>query len=147
MAPQTAIPLGSRMPEPFDFQSFRAGLKGKPFNRFIEHHIRRSSEKQLDMAVQGTLAMLPPIIYPAMSAAIDEWNETSRYSAFWASDSQETFDLMCQTVGTCFSLAGRPPSDEDLFNGFQVISLNIASMAAGQRAIRRFAGIRKGLFG
>ena len=45
-----------------------------------------------------------------------------------------------------FAVHGVTWDDEDLINFFQVVTLNLALMASEQRQLRKFAGIKKGVF-
>jgi hypothetical protein len=54
---------------------------------------------------------------------------------------------LCRARGTMLPSAEETSMDEDLFNAFQLITLDFALMASQHRELRKFAGIRKGLFG
>ena len=130
-----------------DLAQLRQGFVGTKYCKLIQHHIRRQSLRDLEKGVAGTLQLLPKSVLPGMEIAIDEWNETARYEGFWETDTAEVFDLMLETARRLFLVHNASATNEDLFNVFQVFVLTHAISASESRDIRKFAGIRKGLFG
>ena len=53
---------------------------------------------------------------------------------------------MLTEVVPLLNAAGVTPDDETLFNIFQVVTLNFAATASEQPTLRKFMGIREGLF-
>jgi hypothetical protein len=130
-----------------DLAQLRQGFAGTQYRELVQHHIRRQSLHDLETGVAGTLQLLPKSVLSGMEIGIDEWNETARHEGFWKTDTVEVFDLMLDTARRLFLLHNASATDEDLFNVFQVFVLTHAIAASENRDLRKFAGIRKGLFG
>jgi hypothetical protein len=130
-----------------DLKEFLAGISGKPYNSFIEHHLRRQSDAERKEGLQWTIQQLPPWFIPSMEHLIDEWNETGRYSEFWKTDCAIVFNHIAEHAKNLTVITGGVLDDDDLFNIFQVVTLNFAIMASESKEVRKFAGIRKGFFG
>ena len=133
--------------EPINLVQFRTQIAGSPYKSFVEHHLRRQSSKELEVALRGTIEMLPSWVLPFMESFIDEWNETARYADFWKADCDIVFSLICQHAQNVADAGGYVLDDETAFNIFQMVTLNLASTASRSRELRRLAGIRKGIFG
>lgn len=139
--------VSDRDGETIDLTAFRGGLAGTQYRELIQHHVQKQSAHQLEMGVLGMVERLPPRVRPALASAIDEWNETARYEMLWESSTIEVFDRMLETARMLFAGLSLEPTDEDLFNICQVFILTHALGASENRTLRRFAGIKKGLFG
>jgi hypothetical protein len=87
-----------------------------------------------------------PWFIPSMESLIDEWNETGGYSEFWRTPCAIVFNHMAEHAKNLTVITGGVLDDDDLFNIFQVLTLNFAVMASENKHLRKFAGIRKGLF-
>lgn len=133
--------------ETIDLEAFRSGLAGTQYRELVQHHVRRQSLQQLEMGVIGTVEMLPPALRPALETAVDEWNETARYEMLWESSTVEVFDRMLETARILLFGVGIEPTDHHLFNICQVFILTHAVGASESRELRKFAGIKKGIFG
>lgn len=125
----------------------RAGLVGSPYSKLIEYHLKKQTDSTREFALQGTIQLLPDWFRPWMEGLIDEWSETGRYSGFWQTDCAVVFDHILQSARNVVAFTDNNINDDDLFNIFQVITLNFASMASQHRELRKFARIRKGFFG
>ena len=133
--------------KPIDLKAFKEDISGKGYNKLVEYHVNKQSLKDIDKAQRGTILMLPSWFVPELESFIDEWNETGIYSDFWKNDCVVVFDHIAQHATNIADALGKHLDDETLFNIFQVITLNFAYMAHQHKQLRKFAGIKKGLFG
>jgi hypothetical protein len=133
--------------EPLDVTAFRTRIAGRPYKELVEHHLRKEKQKDMQLGLQGTIALLPEWFLPAMEAIINEWNETARHADFWNADCAHVYDLITVSANLAATVLGHTLDDEALFNAFQVITLNLASAASESRELCKFAGIRKGYLG
>lgn len=132
--------------QPIDMNQFRTGVKGKPYKALIQHHLKKQNDNDRNLGILGTIEMIPLEIHQALEDYIDRWNLRGYDKHFWITDCADVFDEMIQDARAVLQYSGMPEEDEILFNFFQVVTLNFASMASEQPKLRKFAGIKKGLF-
>lgn len=126
-----------------NLEQFRQRCKGKPFSQLIEHHINRSSEKELLNACIGTIAMLPEAIQPLAENFIDRWNQYAYSQELWSQDTASVFDDLLDDylAYSTFNSPNYTINDEDSFNMFQIVVLSYAYSASSQPKMREFIGI------
>lgn len=129
-----------------NLSEIRAGLAGRPFNSFIQHHLKRQDDRERERALQGTMGLIPKWFVPATADLADDVNHAMLGSDFWHQDTAAVFDLVADDARDRAARIGQSIDDEIVFNIFQIVSLNIASMASQHRQLRTFAGIKKGWF-
>jgi hypothetical protein len=128
-------------------EQLRSDLAGMPYSKLVERHLKQHSNAHRAIAEREAISRLPAWFLPQMEKLVDEWNETGRYSEFWKADSATVFDHIMLSAQNAAVLAGAELDDEALVRVFQIITSNFAAMASQHRQLRKFAGIRKGLFG
>jgi len=149
----SASPVGTDEPdEPtspiqeVDLDDLRGTFAGTRYRDLVQYHIGHQTLADMERCIAGAMEKLPEPVRSGLEAAVDEWNEAARDEAFWGTDTTEVFDRMLETARGLFLRHDAPAGQEDLFNVFQVFVLTHAVAATGDRHLRRFAGIRKGLF-
>jgi len=137
--------------KPINLDEVKSGFRGKPYNALVQYHIKRQNTKQLATGIEGTKGMLPKeLLSPDMLNRFDEffdrWNSRAYDAKFWREDCAEVFTQIINDAAEVLQQAGIRPDDETLFNIFQTVTLSFALAASVQPKMRKFAGIKKGLF-
>ncbi len=132
--------------EPINLDEVRSGFFGKPYNALVQYHIKRESAQILAMSVEGTKNMLPTGTISYLVEFCDRWNLKAYDANFWEEDCAEVFTKIMDDAAEVLLQSGIRPDDETLFNIFQLVTLNFALAASLQPKMRKFAGIKKGLF-
>lgn len=129
-------------PTPVDLSELRQGLRGKPYRELIKLHLDRESALELETATQQTILMLPDEVLDQVGAFIDKWNQRVFDAGFWSEDCAAVLDAITTEAYVWIVPQSARLSDEDLFNIFQIVTLNYAFMAAKQANVRGLIGIR-----
>jgi len=137
--------------KPINIDEVKSGFRGKPYNALVQYHIKRQNTKQLATGIEGTKGMLPKeVLLPDMLNRFDEffdrWNSKAYDASFWREDCAEVFTHIMNDASNVLLQAKIKPDDETLFNIFQIVTLSFALAASLQPKMRKFAGIKKGLF-
>lgn len=77
---------------------------------------------------------------------IDDISSLAYDRGFWALDTAEVFDIVSNRFIIAMAGAGLPTAHWQRCGFFMIVSLNFAVSARESGQMRRFAGIRKGLF-
>lgn len=127
----------------------------KPYRALVQHHLRKQSVERLRQAMLGELESLPQQFKPQVEEFIDRANEKLAYDkTFWKSATvQEAFNTIMELSTKIFSnnpikeSGALSPENHELAMGlFQILTMNFAYSAAGDKNMRKSTGIRKGLF-
>jgi hypothetical protein len=135
-----------------------SGFAARPYRELVQYHIRRQTKAQLLMAANGEVELLPTEFKPFAEQFIDLLNERIlKNQTFWrGAVCQEAVDTIVSLANEHFGMMLVVPVDpkvmsdveqELAFGIFQIATLTFAYNAADQKAVRRFIGIRKGIFG
>jgi hypothetical protein len=135
------------MYKPVNLEELRQGFRGKRYAELIQHHINQFNDKQLLESCVGTTQLLPEDAQAVVTNAIDDWNAEAYKPEFWRLDCAYVFDWIIRDMTERLAKVSISPDGEILFNAFQVITMNYAVYASRQRSMRKFMGIRKGIFG
>jgi hypothetical protein len=135
------------MAKPINLEELRRGFAGKRYADLIQVHVNQQRAENLLQAELWTVEQLPPEVKPVVLDAIDYWNRQGYSPQTWRLDCAFIFDRIIATIKEALDEKYIAYDDEILFNGFQAITLNFAYYASSQRSMRKFIGIRKGIFG
>jgi hypothetical protein len=111
-----------------DIVKIRKKLQGFKFSRLILHQRKSADIQATAKALQETIKDLPADVQPLMESWIDEMGSSIRLGQFWRKDSGDVFDTITEAAEEKLQAAGVKPADPVLFNMFQVIVLNFASI-------------------
>ena len=129
-----------------DLEELRTQFRGRPYALLIQHHIRRQDTQQLQFGSLGTIEFLPPMARHLAEDFIDRWNLRAYDHELWQTDCSTVFDEILADAREILEATGAPTDDKTLFNMFQIVTLSYAYSASDQPKMRKFIGIRKGLF-
>src|SRR5215207_8180219 len=117
-ATPTELPQTAAAPQltPVDLAAFRAGIAGRRYAELIQHHIRRSTERQIVAGIVGTEDLLPPEVQALDEAFVGRWNERIHDADFWRTDCAVVLDAIVADAHATLAVAGVTPDDETLFN-------------------------------
>jgi len=137
--------------KPIDIEEVKSGFRGKSYNELVQYHIKRQNIRQLAAGIEGTKGMLPKeLLSSDMLNHFDEffnrWNHKAYDSSFWRGDCADVFTNIINDASNVLLQAKIKPDNETLFNIFQIVTLSFAFAASQQPKMRKFAGIKKGLF-
>ena len=136
---------------------FMEGAGHRPYRELIQHHIKKQSASKLQQAVLGEASLLPEELQSMVMDYIDKTNSRLSYDQnFWANAScRQAFEQIMEIAINflpiqnfiSFESAFEPENQEIAFQLFQIPTLSFAYSASTQRTLRKFMGIRKGIFG
>ncbi len=119
--------------------------RGVPYARLVQQHLRRFGPK-----IEDTLAVCVQTFDDTENEVaehvVDEYNTRGYDAKFWRCDCAQVFAEICISFAKGMTDRGLFTDDIAKFNMFQVVTLNFAYTARNQKELRRFAGIKKGLF-
>jgi hypothetical protein len=129
----------------------------KPYRALVQYHMKRQSMKQLTEAMFGEVENLPEAFTPYVEKYIDVINENLVYDKkFWEEATvHDAFKEIIKISIVSFPIdnAISSPGDEmlpqnhELAMGlFQIPTMNFAYSASNDKQMRKFLGIKKGLF-
>lgn len=129
--------------DPIDLEGFRAGVQGREYRDFVQHHLNAQSAQDRNLGFVGTVQMLPAELQPLMEGFIDRWNVRMYDHDFWRQDCADVLDAILEDARNMAQSIGYKPDDEDLFNIFQLVSMSYAYNADLEPKFRAFAGVKR----
>lgn len=129
----------------------------KPYREFVQYHMKRQSVEQLQKAMFGEVESLPEQFIPFVEEYIDFVSQTLRYDkSFWETATVgDAFRNIIKIAIEAFPVENpiQNPGDEmDPENHslamvlFQIPTINFAYGASQEKKMRKFMGIKKGIF-
>ena len=106
----------------------------------------RELGRRLPLALEANLAVLSPREKEVGEPLLDKYNALAYDKGFWYHDLGEVFREITQDFKAGCQEAGIEVSDGSAFCFFQLMTVNFADSARQQKGLRKFAGIRKGVF-
>jgi hypothetical protein len=127
-------------------QELYSGLRGKPYNQLIQHHVRKQNAKQIEQAMAAEWTTLPEEVRPIAHHIGSFFNVPRMNPQFWKWDAADVLDNITSTAHTRLTDDNLSYDENVLFGIFQIVTLNFAGPASNDSAMRRYMGIKKGLF-
>ena len=124
-----------------DLAALEQGFTGRPYAELIQHHLRSQGQGERLDALAGMREAIPPALLSDMEAFIDRWNSKAYDPEFWQEDCRYVLRMVVAEAREMFSAHEAPPTDQQLFDVFQVLTLSFAASAAAQPKMRTFMGI------
>lgn len=124
-------------------------FKGRKFGELVLHHIDQQPFKHIVAAMQGTIEGLPLQVRIEMERLLDSANPLAMKKEFWADDCGRVLMFIASMIEKELQETGVMPSEENLFDVFNIIVLNFAYSAHKDPRMKKFikASIGKGLLG
>ncbi len=119
-----------------NLQEFETGLKGKPFYKLVQHHLRRQRQDDRIRAKQETIELLPSEVQPAIGQFMEGWNARMRDRDFWHTDAASVFSGITRDAKGFLNDLGASSDDETLFNIFNLVVLQFAAAAYDQSEVK-----------
>ena len=137
---------------------FLRGAGDRPYRELIQEQMRKLPTHKLQQAVLSEGSNLPEECRGMVMHYIDVANDRFGYDrTFWQTATcEDAFEAIIATAIEVFPISNRissipdalrPENQELAFQLFQIPTLSFAYSASTERALRKFIGIRKGLFG
>lgn len=131
--------------EDVDVEQLKRGLEGSEYRFLVQTHVRRG-KKALLGAIAAGAEMFTDEERSVAEDTIDRFNGMAYEKEFWRRDCGEVFSDVCAAFEVAMDTRGLQTDDATRFHIFQAVTVNFAWSAINQKAMRKFAGIRKGLF-
>ncbi|MCX6224518.1 MAG: hypothetical protein NTV01_07160 [Bacteroidia bacterium] len=109
-----------------DIDQIKQQFRGRKFGELILHHRKVTDMQTTVKSLQGTIQELPNSVQPLMESWFDEMNLNVRSEQFWQQDCGDAFVMITNTAEAKLRAVGVQPTNDDLFNMFQIIVLNFA---------------------
>ena len=127
-----------------DLDELRQGFAGQEYRQLIQEHMRKLGNR-LELSMQASIQAMLEAEKEVAELMIDEINLEAHDAAFWRNDCAQTFDRIAARYSVYMDARDQSPEPADIFNVFQLITMNLAATARDNKALRVHAGIRKGL--
>jgi hypothetical protein len=140
------------MQKVYDAQ-IEAGMKGKKFGDLVLYHMNKQSFEQIILALTGMIESLPVQISEEITALIDDSVPLGYNKDFWADDCGNIFRFITFMVKKKLKEKGIQPSEDELFDVFNIIVLNFAYNGHKDSNMKKFiknsvgGGLLKKVFG
>jgi hypothetical protein len=122
-----------------NLETLKNQFQGRKFGELVLHHLKSQSHNDISVALQGTFHLLPDFFrMNEMEKLIDEFNAKIYEESFWQTDCADQFDNIIKIAKIKFFHVKLQPSEDDLFNVFNVIVLNFAYGASSQIEMKKF---------
>lgn len=128
-----------------DFHELRAGFRGREYRELVQDHMRKMGS-QLELSMQGAVDAMHPHEKLVAEQMIDEINIEAHNQSFWRSDCAATYQKIAARFTSGIEELGQTADEVDVFNVFQLITMNLAATARDNRPLRVHANIRKSMF-
>lgn len=112
-----------------DLTALAQQFSGRKFGELVLHQCRQSNLARTIAALQGTIEELPPAARPCVESWIDKMNPAALDADFWRMDCGDVFLDVCLRARQELEGFIHHPSDDHVFNMFQIILLNFAYAA------------------
>jgi hypothetical protein len=124
-------------------------FEGRKFGELVLHHIDQQPFEQIVAAMQGTMQGLPLQVRTEIEKLIDSANPLAFKKEFWADDCGRILRFIISMIEKELQEKGVMPSEENLFDVFNIIVLNFAYSAHKDPRMKKFikGSIGKGLLG
>lgn len=119
-------------------------FQGTQYRKLVERHVRKLGG-QLELSMLASVKAGSELERRVAEAMVDEYNSMGYEQSFWRRDCREVFEEICTRFAERMAEGGGQADDPGKFNMFQLITMNFAYQAREQKALRKFAGIRKGV--
>lgn len=126
-----------------DLTRLRTQFPGGQYRHLVQRHMRKLGRK-LELSITAAVLASSDLERRVSERLVDEFNTMGYDQAFWRRDCGEVLQHICERFEEEMHAAGGEADDTSKFIIIQLITLNFASMARDQKALRQFAGIRKG---
>lgn len=132
-----------------DLVALAQQLSGRKFGELVLHQCRKHNLARTIAALQGAVEQLPPAARPCVESWIDQMNPAALDADFWRSDCGDVFLDICLRARQKLKGLVPEPTDDQVFNMFQIILLNFAysshSDPKSKAFVQRSVGV--GFFG
>ena len=124
-------------------------FEGRKFGELVLHHMNEQPFEQIVAAMQGMMERLPAQLRNEIEGLIDNANPLSFKKEFWADDCGKILRFITSMVEKELQEKGAQPSEDNLFDVFNIIVMNFAYSAYKDQRMKKFikSSIGKGLFG
>ena len=110
--------------------------------RLVEYYLRKLGPN-LESRVLAAFSRLSEGDRGVANKLIDEYDQMGYRQDFWCYSCVETVKSICGKFAEKMQEAGLSIDDENMYNAFEVVTLNFALHARDEKELRHFAGIRK----
>ncbi len=126
-----------------DLAELERGFTGRPYSALIQHHLRSQEHDVRLTALKGHMDLIPLALQSDMGRLTDRWDARALEPEFWKSDCGEVLTAMVEDARGLYAPHGIAPTDEQLFNVFNTLTLGFAAAADSKPEMRALMGIRE----
>ena len=117
-------------------------FRGSEYRQLVQQHVRKMST-MLESAITAATQACTDSERGVAERLIDKYNHMGYDQSFWHRDTADVLNEICSCFDMLMSDTGARVDNKGKFNIFQLITMNFALQARDQKALRKFAGIRK----
>lgn len=122
-----------------NLQNLQNQFRGRKLGELVLYHLRSQSDNALIQALQGSIRQLPLAFQQEeIEGLIDECNKKVYDKSFWEQDCADSIVSIANKARKGFQQCNLSPSDDDLFNVFNILILNYAYSAQVQPEMKKF---------
>lgn len=112
------------------------------YSKLVEYYLRKLGPN-LESTLASAVSRLSKEERPVADLLIDEYDQICYRQDFWQLNGVEAVKDICGKFAEEMAAVGLDVGEENMYNVFEVITLNFALQARDKRELRDFAGIRK----
>lgn len=122
-----------------NLQNLQDQFRGRKFGELVLSHLGSQSDNARIQALIGTISQLPSVFQQGeIESLIDDYNKKIYDKSFWTQDCADSLLSITNLARKRFQQCNVSPSDDDLFNVFNIIVLNFAYSAQLQPEMKSF---------
>lgn len=127
-----------------NLQQMRADYRGKSYADLVRYHLVRQTQQQRLAAIQGTVALLPESVQPAVWDFVDTWDARASDANFWHGDSATVLDAITADARRLLTGMNVNADDDTLFDLFNLVTMHYACAAGENTALRQSVDVDTG---
>lgn len=125
------------------FGEFLEKVQGTSYRELIEYHVRSHPAREVREALREVLRVLPEEADAVASELASRWSDRLSQEELWERDCAEVAEEIAGEARRGLEARGASPSQDVLFDLFEVVTLNYARAAHEHESVRRAMGVRR----
>jgi len=118
------------------------GFRDADYCKLVEYYLRKLGPN-VESSLAAAVSRLSKDERGVADVLIDEYDQICYRQDFWQLNCVEAVKDICGKFAEEMSAAGLVADEKNMYNVFEVITLNFALQARDKKELRDFAGIRK----
>lgn len=123
--------------------AFRSAMRGREYRDLVEFHVRTHGEDRIEAALAELMGSLPDEGREAAHDLARRWDDRLAETELWGEAGDAAVDRICGEAADLLRRRGTEPSEDVLFDLFEVVTLRFALGASRSGEICDLMGVRR----